>query len=215
MKKRRNNTPRQIYLPSVSIMDPDGFILAMTCHVVKWNHKQVTDLGMNHIWGDAMNIRLKVQDEAMLLGHVYEVKWNELETLKDKIKATMRKIDAYGDMLSIIDRHKQIGVSQHLMADGFIYFIGVEVARDSFIPEDLEVFMLPGGLVLRSRHITLEAISETYESLRDWIEESEYEPFKEPGIPYYDPLPIKYEIYDKKSGNMEIRIPVVRKERFD
>lgn len=56
------------------------------------------------------------------------------------------------------------------------------------------------------------SIEETYGKILDWLGESEYVPFKEKGVEYYDELPIKYERYpidsDPSDPHFEIWIPI-------
>lgn len=53
-----------------------------------------------------------------------------------------------------------------------------------------------------------ESIEGTYENIMKWIKESDYTPFKEEGVDYYDELPIKHEKYLNGESDFEILIPI-------
>ncbi len=155
-------------------------------------------------------MRLKEQNSIRVAGHVFEVKWQDIKTLKYNIDQTMAQLLKYKQTIDFVNPAQHIGISQHIVSDGFIYFIGLEVKPQSVIPEDFETFVVPKGLVLYVKHITLEKISEAYDALHKWLEDSEYTVYKASGVTYYDPLPIKYEHYNKANGTLEIRIPVLK-----
>ncbi len=157
-----------------------------------------------------MNYRLYDIEDLVLVGRIFEVKWKDLNRLKTWIKETDQALKAKQNALGILNFNVRIGITQHIIPEGFMYFTGYRVKSASDVA-GYDYLTFPKNRLLVSKTITLHSIQKTYLSLAEWIDDSSYVPFKASGTSYYDTLPIKIEWYYKQKGTVKVGIPIVLK----
>ncbi len=110
----------------------------------------------------------------------------------------------------------QLGLSYHVIEDGFVHYAVYEVSDKQEIPEGMIEIEVPELMYVKTTHNKGEDIQKTYTDLHKWLFDSEYIPFREEGVDYYDPyMPIKHEYYpvdrDPSDPHFDIYIPIVKK----
>jgi predicted transcriptional regulator YdeE len=147
------------------------------------------------------------------IGLKWEGSYKEISNLK---KVIHRMNERLGELDQVINPDLQLGLSYHLRPDGFVHYSVYEVSKHQQIPDDMIEINVPELTCLVTHHKKGEEIDRTYMDIAQWIMDSEYEPYLEPGIEYYDKLPIKHERYpdnrDFADPHFSILIPVIKRK---
>ncbi|MFT4416438.1 GyrI-like domain-containing protein [Fredinandcohnia humi] len=145
-------------------------------------------------------------------GLKWEGSFTEVSNLKDVIHSMSERVT---ELDHAVDPNMQLGLSYHLRPDGFMHYSVYEVSQDQQLPEGMVELQVPEMTYLWTHHNKGEDIGQTYFKISNWLEESEYEPFKESDQIYYDSLPLKFEKYprdrDLQDPHFEILIPIIKK----
>ncbi|WP_235600041.1 GyrI-like domain-containing protein [Alkalihalobacillus trypoxylicola] len=109
----------------------------------------------------------------------------------------------------------QLGLSYHVIPDGFEHYSVFEVSDEQPLLEGLVELHVPELTYLITEHLKGEDIGKTYDEIASVLKDSEYIPYKAPAIEYFDSLPIKHERYpvnrDKSDPQFQILIPIMKK----
>ncbi|MFA9556771.1 GyrI-like domain-containing protein [Evansella sp. AB-rgal1] len=110
----------------------------------------------------------------------------------------------------------QLGLSYHVIENGFAHYSVFEVSEKQETPSGMIEITVPKWTYVKTSHKKGENIGKTYAELHNWLSESDYTAYREPGVDYYDLyLPIKHEHYpvyrDPNDPHFDIYIPVVKK----
>ncbi|MEI5908987.1 GyrI-like domain-containing protein [Bacillus spongiae] len=109
----------------------------------------------------------------------------------------------------------QLGLSYHTVENGFAHYAVYEVSEEQEIPEGMIEIKVPEWTYVKTTHNKGEDIEKTYTDLHQWLFDSDYTTFKEAGVDYYDPMPIKHEYYpvnrDQNDSHFDIYIPIEKK----
>ena len=110
----------------------------------------------------------------------------------------------------------QLGLSYHVVENGFAHYAVYEVSDEQEIPEGMVEIKVPEWTYVKTVHNKGKDIQKTYTDLHQWLFDSDYTTFREVGVDYYDPyMPIKHEYYpvdrDPNDPHFDIYIPVVKK----
>ncbi|QFT87923.1 Bacterial transcription activator, effector binding domain [Bacillus sp. THAF10] len=146
------------------------------------------------------------------VGLMWEGPWSEIGKLKSTIQTMNERVV---ELEQAVDSAMQLGLSYHTRQDGFTHYSVYEVTEEQAIPDGMVELRVPEMTYLVVSHLKGENIGNTYQSISQWLAESEYKPFVESGRTYHDPLPIKHERYphnrDLEDPHFEIWIPVEKK----
>lgn len=115
-----------------------------------------------------------------------------------------------------LNPHVQLGLSYHVIENGFVHYAAYEVNDHQEIPDGMIEIKIPQLTYVKTTHHKGEDIQKTYMDLHEWLLDSDYSAFMEAGVHYYDPyMPIKHERYpvdrDHSDPHFDIYIPIVRK----
>nr|WP_302328431.1 GyrI-like domain-containing protein [Salirhabdus salicampi] len=148
------------------------------------------------------------------VGLKWDGPWTEIKYLKETIQEASRRVI---ELKHAVNPSEQLGLSYHLRPDGFTHYSVYEVSHKQQVPPRMEEIIVPEMTYLVTKHEKGNRIEETYEKIKNWIMESEYEPFKEGDATYYnDFLPIKHEKYpadlDRNDPHFDIFIPIVKRK---
>lgn len=164
-----------------------------------------------YVWRDIMNnfvYEIKQLPAFRAMGLKCDVPFTEIETITDVIQSSIRRVDEFE---YAVNKDVRLGLSYHLRPDGFVYYSAYEVSDEQQVLEDMVEINVPEMTYLVTKH-TGGSIEETYGRIMDWINGSDYIPFKEQGVKYYDELPIKHEIHPSDSvtsdPHFDILIPI-------
>lgn len=110
----------------------------------------------------------------------------------------------------------QLGLSYHVIENGFAHYSVYEVSEEQEIPEGMIEIKVPEWTYVKTKHYKGKDISKTYTNLHQWLFDSDYTTYREDGVAYYDPyMPIKHEYYpvdrDRNDPHFEIYLPIVKK----
>lgn len=135
--------------------------------------------------------------------------FREAQLLGDVINTMKIRVD---ELPKAVKPDVLLGLSYHLVPDGFVHYSVFEVESDQAIPDGMVEIVVPEMTYLFTRHQG-GSIDKTYDEIAQWLTENGYSPIKEPGVTYYDPrLPIKHERYsllsDSSDPHFDILIPV-------
>ena len=143
------------------------------------------------------------------IGMKWEGTWKEITELKDMIKKMSERV---GELKTAVNPEHQLGLSYHTKNGGFVHYSVYEVAESEEIPKDMIEFRVPESLYVHVSHPENQSIGQTYHDIFDFIDHSEYKLKLDPNTKYYDPLPIKHEVYssgrDLNNPYFEIFIPI-------
>ncbi len=146
------------------------------------------------------------------IGMKWDGPWSEISELKSMIQTMSERV---GELTHAIDRDTQLGLSYHLRPDGFVHYSVYEVSEDQTIPEGMIEFFVPEMTYLVTIHEKGQNIGQSYEIIASFLSDSDYKPFAEKDVAYFDNLPIKHERYprdrDLNDPHFEILIPIVKK----
>ncbi|NHM33990.1 GyrI-like domain-containing protein [Neobacillus terrae] len=110
----------------------------------------------------------------------------------------------------------QLGLSYHVVENGFAHYAVYEVSEEQDIPDGMIEIRVPEWTYVKTTHNKGKDIQKTYTDLHQWLFDSDYTAFREAGVAYYDPyMPIKHEYYpvdrDPNDPHFDIYIPIVKK----
>ncbi|WP_246944864.1 GyrI-like domain-containing protein [Bacillus pinisoli] len=110
----------------------------------------------------------------------------------------------------------QLGLSYHVIENGFTHYAVYEVSEEQEIPDGMTEIRVPEWQYVKTTHKKGEDVQKTYTDLHLWLSNSDYTAFREAGVDYYDPyMPIKHEHYpvdsDPNDPHFDIYIPIVKK----
>ncbi|MGM0863238.1 MAG: GyrI-like domain-containing protein [Bacillota bacterium] len=146
------------------------------------------------------------------VGLKWEGSYNEIPELKRIIHHMSQRVN---ELVGALHPQIQLGLSFHVRPDGFLHYSAYEVCEDQAIPKDMEEITIPAMSYLITHHKKGDDIGHTYHRIYQWFKESEYQPYREPNVEYFDDLPIKHERYpsdrDLKDPHFDILIPVLKK----
>ncbi|RFB12699.1 AraC family transcriptional regulator [Bacillus sp. HNG] len=133
--------------------------------------------------------------------------------LKNVIRQMEERANELDDKLN---PHVQLGLSYHVIENGFVHYAVYEVSDSQDIPDGMIEIKVPQLTYVKTTHHKGEDIQKTYTDLHEWLFDSDYTAFREPGVVYYDPyMPIKHEHYpldrDPSDPHFDIFIPIVKK----
>ncbi|MEK5443422.1 MULTISPECIES: GyrI-like domain-containing protein [unclassified Fredinandcohnia] len=114
-----------------------------------------------------------------------------------------------------VNPNVQLGLSYHVIENGFVHYAMYEVSDKQELPKGMIEIEVPELTYVKTTHNKGEDIEQTYTDLHKWLFDSEYIPFREEGVDYYDPyMPIKHERYpvdrDPIDPHFDIYIPIVK-----
>ncbi|QQK76182.1 GyrI-like domain-containing protein [Salicibibacter cibarius] len=144
------------------------------------------------------------------MGIKCDVAFTEIEAIKEGIQHSIKRAK---ELEYAINTDMRLGLSYHLRPDGFVYYSAYEVQKEQPLLEGMAEVNVPEMTYLVTKHKG-GSIEDTYGKIMEWLEGSEYVPFTEQDVQYYDELPIKHEKYPSDSSasdpHFEIFIPIVR-----
>ncbi|WP_252503862.1 GyrI-like domain-containing protein [Sporosarcina sp. Marseille-Q4943] len=147
------------------------------------------------------------------IGLMWDGPYTEVSTLKKLISSMSGRV---GELDYAINPKVQLGLSYHLRPDGFVHYSVYEVSGEQQLLEGMVEINVPEMTYLMVHHKKDQNIGQTYDKVYQWLKESEYEPFMEPNVEYYDALPIKHERYphdrDFNNPHFDILIPISKRE---
>lgn len=145
------------------------------------------------------------------IGLKWEGSYQEIPNLKKVIQTSSERV---GELEHAVDPAAQLGLSYHTRRDGFVHYSVYEVSEEQGIPEGMIEIRVPELTYLVVQHHKGEDIGQTYYTISTCIAENNYQLYKEPGVDYYDSLPLKFEKYpadrDLQDPHFEIMIPIVK-----
>ncbi|QQK80086.1 GyrI-like domain-containing protein [Salicibibacter cibi] len=144
------------------------------------------------------------------MGIKCDVAFTEIETIKEGIQHSIKRVEEFD---YAVNPDVRLGLSYHLRPDGFVYYSAYEVQDEQALLEGMAEVNVPEMTYLVTKHKG-GSIENTYGKIIDWLKASEYVPFTEQDVEYYDELPIKHEKHpsdsDTSDPHFEIFIPIVR-----
>jgi predicted transcriptional regulator YdeE len=110
----------------------------------------------------------------------------------------------------------QLGLSYHVVENGFAHYSVYEVSEEQEIPDGMIEIRVPEWTYVKTTHHKGKDIHKTYTDLHNWLFDSDYTALREVGVDYYDPyMPIKHEYCpvdrDPNDPHFDIYIPIVKK----
>lgn len=161
-----------------------------------------------------MNYEIITLPGYRAVGLKWEGKYSEITPhLKDTIR---KMVERSIELEYRLDPHIQLGLSYHVIKNGFVHYSVYEVSNKQEVPNGMIEINVPTLKYVKTTHNKGEDIQNTYTNLHKWFFESDYLPYKEMGVDYYDSIPIKHERYpvdrDPNDPHFEIYIPIVKKK---
>lgn len=159
-------------------------------------------------------MKIRGMKERFIIGLAWEGTYEEAENggIHKTIEAVKNRMNEINEK---VNESELIGVSIHDRRDGFIYYVGWEVAKGTKIPSGMADCVLPEGQYFIYRHKQGENIETSYTKMKQAIQEKSLTPLKPEGVDSVDELPIKVELHSldmvlKGELEFEIHIPVVK-----
>ena len=146
------------------------------------------------------------------IGLKWEGKYSEIEP---GLKNVIQQMEERAHELDFrVSPSVRLGLSYHVIEDGFVYYAVYEVSDKQEIPDGMVEILVPELTYLKTTHKSGGDIQDTYLELGKWIQINNYTPFKQPGVTYYDKyMPIKHEYYaidsNKEYIQYDIYIPIL------
>ncbi|QHS21496.1 AraC family transcriptional regulator [Virgibacillus sp. MSP4-1] len=121
-----------------------------------------------------------------------------------------------GELDHKVNPDVQLGLSYHVIENGFVHYSVFEVSEAQEVPDEMLEIRIPEWTYMKAGHKKGEDIAQTYSALHQWLFDSEYRAYREPGVDYYDPyMPIKHEYYPADQNpddpHFDIYIPITKK----
>jgi predicted transcriptional regulator YdeE len=146
------------------------------------------------------------------VGLKWEGTYFELPSLKQVIHEMSTRVT---ELKGVKHQDIQLGLSYHWRHDGFVHYSVYEVEEDQVIPAGMTEIKVPAMSYLKVHHPKGKNIGDTYTEIYQWFKDSDYTPYRENDVDYYDELPIKHERYprdrDINNPHFEIFIPLIEK----
>ena len=146
------------------------------------------------------------------------LKWEgTFSEIVPNLKNVIQQVEDRADELeNKVNPNVQLGLSYHLIENGFAYYAMYEVSEEQEIPDGMIEIWVPESTYVKTTHNKGDDIQKTYTDLHQWLFDSDYTAFREAGVDYYDPyMPIKHEHYpvdcDPINPHFDIYIPIVKK----
>lgn len=144
------------------------------------------------------------------IGLKWEGTYEDVPTLKDIIHTMRMRVE---ELSHAVKPDVQLGLSYHVVPGGFAHYSVFEVEPGQSVPEGMIEISIPQMTYLFTRHEGGN-IGQTYNQISQWLDGSDYHPFRDAGVTYYDGLPIKHERYsglsDSTDPHFDILIPIVK-----
>lgn len=160
-----------------------------------------------------MNYKIVKMPAYRGVGLKWDGPYTEISTLKTLINTVKTRV---GELDHAVNPEVQLGLSYHLRPDGFLHYSIYEVLEEQQLPEGMIEINVPEMTYLMTHHKKGEDVGQTYLKVFQWLKKNNYEPYVEPGVKYYDDLPIKHERYpkdqDTNDPHFDILIPVFKKK---
>ena len=133
--------------------------------------------------------------------------------LKNVIQQVKDCADEVGNK---INPHVLLGLSYHVIENGFVHYSVYQVSEEQEIPDGMIELRVPEWTYVKTTHCKGKDVQKTYTDLHQWLFDSDYTAYKEAGVVYYDlNMPIKHEHYpvdhDPNHPHFDIYIPIVKK----
>ncbi|MCM3742572.1 GyrI-like domain-containing protein [Sporosarcina luteola] len=146
------------------------------------------------------------------IGLKWEGPYTEVNTLKELIATMSIRV---GELDYAVNPKVQLGLSYHLRPDGFVHYSIYEVSEEQPLLNGMVELNVPAMTYLSTHHKKDQDIGQTYDNIFQCLKESDYEPFREPDVEYFDRLPIKHERYphdrDVNNPHFDILIPISKR----
>ena len=159
-----------------------------------------------------LNYEIVTKKAYRTIGMKWEGSWKDITNLKGMIVTMSNRSK---ELSGAIDPTHQLGLSYHVRNGGFIHYSVYEVNDEQKIPEGMIEFFVPESMYVHVSHPKGKSIGQTYHDIFEWIEKSKYQLKLDKDTKYYDPLPIKHEVYmsgrDLNNPYFEIYIPIEEK----
>ncbi|WP_173105788.1 GyrI-like domain-containing protein [Bacillus sp. KH172YL63] len=159
-----------------------------------------------------MTYTIVKRPEYRAAGLRWEGAYVEVPQLKEMIHTLRNRAHELGKSG---ESNMQLGLSFHVRPDGFLHYSAYEVGRDQKVPDDMIEIIIPEMTYVTAKHHRGEDIGLTYHKIDLWLKESDYKPFTDASVEYFDVLPIKHETYppdrDESDPHFDIFIPVEKK----
>lgn len=146
------------------------------------------------------------------------LKWEgTFSEIVPNLKNVIQQVEDRADELeNKVNPNVQLGLSYHVIENGFVHYAVYEVSEEQEIPKGMIEIWVPEWMYVKTTHNKGEDIQKTYTDLHQWLSDSDYSAFREAGVDYYDPyMPIKHEHYpvdrDPNDPHFNIYIPIVKK----
>ncbi|MCD8511713.1 MAG: GyrI-like domain-containing protein [Bacillus sp. (in: Bacteria)] len=143
------------------------------------------------------------------IGLKWDGPWSEINKLKETIQTLEDRVK---ELPHAVQPDMQLGLSYHTRPDGFCHYSVYEVTETQQIPDGMLEINIPELTYVVTKHQKGDNIGDTYGQLAFYLNKEGYTPYKEPGVTYFDSLPIKHERYpldrDKDDPHFEILIPI-------
>ncbi|WP_223701788.1 GyrI-like domain-containing protein [Sutcliffiella deserti] len=160
---------------------------------------------------EKLNYEIITKPAYRAIGMKWEGPYSEIKELKEVINTMSTRA---GELEHAVEPEVQLGMSYHLRPDGFIHYSVFEVELKQEIPDEMEEIIVPEMQYLKVQHEKGKDFGHTYSKIYQWFKESDYIPYTEQNVEYYDDLPIKHERYpidrDLNDPHFEILIPVIK-----
>ncbi|MCG7342566.1 GyrI-like domain-containing protein [Sporosarcina sp. ACRSL] len=146
------------------------------------------------------------------IGLKWDGPYSEVSTLKNIIMGMSNRVE---ELEYAINPKMQLGLSYHLRPDGFVHYSVYEVSEEQQLPEGMIEINVPKMTYVMIHHEKDQNIGQSYDNIFQWLQESDYELYREPNVEYYDRLPIKHERYpydrDVNKPHFDILIPISKR----
>lgn len=146
------------------------------------------------------------------------LKWEgTFSEIVPNLKNVIQQVEDRADEIeNKVNPNVQLGLSYHLIENGFAYYAMYEVSEEQEIPDGMIEIWVPEWTYVKTTHNKGDDIQKTYTDLHQWLFDSDYTAYREAGVDYYDPyMPIKHEHYpvdcDPINPHFDIYIPIVKK----
>ncbi|WP_419887446.1 GyrI-like domain-containing protein [Neobacillus niacini] len=161
-----------------------------------------------------MNYEIVTLPAFRAVGLKWEGTFSEIvPNLKEVIQQTEDRAD---ELKYKVNPSVQLGLSYHVVENGFAHYAVYEVSDEQEIPDGMIEIRVPEWTYVKTTHHKGKDIHKTYADLHQWLFDSDYTVLREAGVDYYDPyMPIKHEYCpvdrDPSDPHFDIYIPIIKK----
>ncbi|WP_035531373.1 effector binding domain-containing protein [Halobacillus kuroshimensis] len=143
----------------------------------------------------------------------WEGGYTELSDLKGLIEGVMEEMIGRADLEHVSE---QWGFSYHTRDDGLVHYSGFQVDESVEIPSTMNIQTIPEQTYLHVQYLKEKNVADTYTAVYQWFKNTGRQPHREPGVEYYDDLPIKFEKYPvprkMDHHDFDIYIPLLQRD---